>query len=150
MAVERTNRDIKALIGQIADGEIMLPEIQRGFFPGTSASIRLVRLVGRTRAKQMMMLGDHVDAATAGDWGLVNYIVPEGTALDAASSLAARLAAGPPAALAATKRLVDEGAELSLADGIALESELARTLSAEMTEGVQAFQEGRPPLFTST
>ena len=70
-----------------------LPEGQRGIFVGGGASVRTARLMGVARMTDMMLTGRSVDAATAERWNLVQYVVPEGQALDLAVTLAAKAAA---------------------------------------------------------
>ncbi|HEX2038670.1 MAG TPA: enoyl-CoA hydratase/isomerase family protein [Acidimicrobiales bacterium] len=130
-----------------ATAQLGFPEIKRGFFPGTGASQRLIRAVSRSRAKEIMFFGRHVDAAAAERWDLLNRVVEPGEALTTARAWADELAAGPPLALAAIKRLVDEGAELPFQDGLALEREVDKTLGEDANEGVLAFLEKRPPRF---
>ena len=131
------------------DAVLGFPEIGRGFIPGGSASQRILRIVSPPRAKELMMLGEHVDAATALQWDLVNRVVPAGTVQAAAGEIARTLAAGPAAALHLAKRLVDEGVELPFEQGVRLEQELSEEMlhDAEITEGVNAFLERREPRF---
>jgi len=124
------------------------PEVRRGFFAGSSASQRIVRVIGRARAKELMFFGNALDADTAALWGLVNQVTPRGGALESALARADELTRGPTRALAVIKRLVDEGADLPLAEGVKLERRLAAELDpAEIAEGVDAFREGRPARF---
>ena len=97
----------------------------------------------------MLLTGEPLPAAEAHRLGLVNEVVPEGSGLDAALALAARLAALPPLALAAAKRLVDEGATLPLDVAVTLERETVSMLfgTADRVEGVRAFLDKRPARF---
>jgi enoyl-CoA hydratase/carnithine racemase len=127
-----------------------LTESRIGAFPGAGGTQRLPRLIGVSRALQMMLAGDPVTSEHALDIGLVNEVVaPE--ALEARAHAVARLLAGRSApALAAIKRLVYEGIELPL--GAALQVERAALPeilgSADYAEGLAAFAERRPPRFT--
>ena len=96
-----------------------------------------------------MLTGEPLDAGAALRLGLVNEVVPAGDALDAAIALAARLAAMPPLALAAAKRLVDDGAFMPLESAITLERETVSMLfgTEDRVEGVRAFLEKRTPTF---
>jgi enoyl-CoA hydratase/carnithine racemase len=125
------------------------PEVLRGFFFGTGGTWRLPRIIGPARAKELFFYGDPIDARTAERWGLVNWVVPAGEALAVASERARRLARGPGLALREIKRLVDEGLEVPLEGGLALEEEGGNHLlgSEDVAEGVRAFLEGRPPEF---
>jgi len=84
-------------------GLLGFPEIGTGFVPGGGGTIRLPRIVGIARAKQMIMLGQPIDAATAVHDGLVMAAVPPDQLMPEAMKLAERLVSLPPAALAAAK-----------------------------------------------
>jgi enoyl-CoA hydratase/carnithine racemase len=79
----------------------------------------------------------------------VNQLVDEGEALGAAVALAERLAAGPRASIAAAKRLIDDGLDVPLPQGLALEREVVGHLfsTADAREGIRAFLEKRPATF---
>ena len=128
------------------------PEVLRGILPGGGGTQRLPRLVGPARAKMMMFLGDHYDAETAERWGIINQVVPTGTALTAALALAARLAANAPLSVREIKRLVDEGASLPLSAALARERERSRWLRTtdDAAEGIQAFRDRRTPEWRGT
>jgi enoyl-CoA hydratase/carnithine racemase len=126
-----------------------LPEIKLGVFPGSGGPVRVTRRVGEGRAKEMMFLGEPIDAPTAQAWGLINRVVPHGTALDAALALAATLAQRPPLALALCKQAIDLTFDASDKAAIAAAlplSERALT-STESQEGVQAFLNKKTPKF---
>ncbi|HEV8676053.1 MAG TPA: enoyl-CoA hydratase-related protein, partial [Methylomirabilota bacterium] len=95
-----------------ADVRLALPEIRLGVFPGTGGTVRVARRVGEGRAKELMFLGDPVDAQTALAWGLVNRVVPPGEALPRALELAGILATRPGRALALCKQAIDLGLDL--------------------------------------
>jgi len=98
-----------------------LPEIPLGLIPGAGGTQRLPRLVGLSRAKDILFSGRQVDAAEAERIGLVDEVVPEGTLVDAARARALRYTAGPPDALAAAKRAADAAHEGPLDHGLDLE-----------------------------
>lgn len=126
-----------------------LPEIKLGVFPGSGGPVRVARRVGAGRAKELMFLGEPVDAPTALAWGLVNRVAPPGQALQAAMALAATLAQRPPLALALCKQAIGWAFEMAQDAAIAAAlplSERAFT-SAEAREGVAAFLARRPPDF---
>ena len=121
-----------------------VPEIRLGLLPGAAGTVRLPRLLPKAVAKQLLLTGEPLTAADAHRLGLVNEVVPAGGALDAALALATKLAALPPLALAAAKRLVDE----PLDSAIALERTTVSMLfgTDDRVEGVRAFLEKRPPV----
>lgn len=127
-----------------------VPEIKLGLLPGAAGTARLPRLLPTAVAKQLLLTGEPLLAAEAHRLGLVNEVVPEGGGLVAALALASRLAALPPLALAAAKRLVDEGATLPLDAAVTLERETVSMLfgTADRVEGVRAFREKRSPTFS--
>jgi enoyl-CoA hydratase/carnithine racemase len=99
------------------------PEILLGIIPGGGGTQRLPRLVGPTRAKDLILTGRQVRAAEALAIGLVDEVVPVGEVLDRALARAADFAAGPVVAHGLALQAIDEGLEGSLADGLAGERE---------------------------
>jgi enoyl-CoA hydratase len=136
---------------RIADetARLGVPEIKLGLLPGAAGTARLTRLLPNGLAKQMLLTGEPLGATEALRHGLVNEVVPAGEAFEAAVALATRLATLPPLALAAAKRLVDDGGFMPLANAIALERETVSMLfgTADRVEGVRAFLEKRAPTF---
>src|SRR5262245_322764 len=92
-----------------ATASLGFPEIRRGFFPGSSASQRIFRLIGRALAKELMYFGSPITAEEASRWGLVNSVVSEGEALEEAMRWANALAKAPRTHVQATKRAIDAG-----------------------------------------
>jgi enoyl-CoA hydratase/carnithine racemase len=97
------------------------PEIQLGVIPGAGGTQRLPRLIGPSRAKDLIFTGRHVGAAEALAIGLVDKVVPDDQVYDAATEMAARYADGPAVALRAAKEAVDAGLEVDLATGLEIE-----------------------------
>lgn len=122
------------------------PEILLGIIPGGGATQRLPRLVGVSRAKDLIYTGRQVAADEALRIGLADRVVARDRVLDEALALAASFAAGPLVALAAAKQVIDEGAEAPLAR--ALELEMAAFVSVSRSEdarlGVASFLEHGP------
>lgn len=135
----------------IADerAQLGLPEIKLGIFPGDGGPVRLTRRVGAARAKRMMYLGDPVDAQTASDWGLVDEVVPAGTAGDRARHLAGRLAQQSTPALAAIKQSVAAALEPSSGECArrALPAFVDVFHGEDGVEGVRAFLAKEEPNF---
>lgn len=127
-----------------------LPEIKIGAFPGGGGTQRLARLIGLAKAKEMILTGDPITAQEALAAGLVMKIVPVDKCLEAATSLAAKLAALPRLALQASKMLINRSQDLDLATALEFE---ARTFGAlahthDLVEGTRAFLEKRKANFT--
>ena len=124
------------------------PEVTIGAIPGWAGSQRLPRVIGAGRAKQLILAGDPVDAATAAAWGLVNEVVPADRLAARALELARRITENAPTAVQAAKQLVDAGMGEGLASTLeALAAGLAAG-TADAREGVMAFREKRKPKFT--
>lgn len=127
-----------------------VPEIKLGLLPGAAGTARLTKMLPPGVAKQLLMTGDALAAADAHRLGLVNVVVNDEEVTAAAREMAARLAAGPALALAATKRLVDTGQVMPLDAATVLERETVAGLfgTADRAEGTAAFFAKRPPRFT--
>jgi len=97
------------------------PEIALGIIPGAGGTQRLPRLVGAGRAKEMILGGAPIDAATAQAWGLVNRVVADGEAEAEALGWASEFARGPLVAQGFAKRAIDEGLEAPIEAGLELE-----------------------------
>ncbi len=137
---------------RVAETEARLgvPEMKLGVLPGAGGTQRLPRLVPAGIAKQMILTGEPITAERAHILGLVNDLASPGEAVPAALSLAARVAAGAPLALATGKRLVDHGLGMDLAAAISYEGESVSMLfgTADRAAGLEAFHQRRPPAFT--
>ena len=121
------------------------PEVTLGLLPGNGGTQRLTRLLGPSRALDLLLTGRTFGPDEALQWGLVSALVDA----EGAREYAERLAAGPRLAIAAIKRCVHEGGQLALEHGLALEGELIERLfrSRDATEGLTAFVEKREPEF---
>ena len=136
---------------RIAESHAQLgfPEIKLGVFPGAGGTQRLPRLIGLSRAKEMILTGSPVTAEQAWSMGLVNRVVTVGEGLKAGREFSQLFARHSKVALARAKRAMNEGLDLPLAEGLQLEARLFgeafQTLDAK--EGVTAFIEKRDPVF---
>lgn len=128
---------------------IGVPEVKLGLIPGAGGTQRLVRLLGKGKAKLMVLTGDFFNARDALEMGLLDKIVPAADVLAEAKKLAHTILGNAPLAVEAGKRAVNGGVEMSLEDGLLLEAGLVSDLflTQDLKEGTSAFVEKRPPGF---
>lgn len=127
-----------------AGAQLSFPEVKLGIIPGWGGTQRLPKLIGKSRAKQMIFSGARIDAAVAKGWGLVNEVVEGEGLMERARALAGEIAGNGPVAVQLTKQLIDGGEMASI-------EALAGTLASyteDAQEGVAAFRERRAPDFT--
>jgi enoyl-CoA hydratase/carnithine racemase len=128
------------------DAKLGQPEILLGVIPGAGGTQRLARLVGPSRAKDLIFTGRMVEAAEALTLGLVDRVVPADEVHAQALAWAQRLARGPAYALRAAKEAVDSGLDTDLTTGLAIERTLFAGLfaTADRDEGMRSFVEDGP------
>lgn len=121
-----------------------------GLVPDCGGTWFLPRLVGMARARALALLAEPLSAATAAEWGMIWRVVADDRLLSEGRALAARLAGGATTGLALTKRALDAAEANNLDDQLDLERNLQEEAGAtpDHAEGVRAFLEKRPPLFT--
>jgi enoyl-CoA hydratase len=138
MACDYRIASTKAVFGQ--------PEILLGIIPGGGGTQRLPRLVGASRAKEIMITGRQVKADEAFNIGLANEVVEPDALMARALELANSVASGATVATGLIKRAVDEGMQTDLAKGLALELELFEEVfhSNDSQIGVASFLENGP------
>jgi enoyl-CoA hydratase len=126
-----------------------MPEVRLGVIPGSGGTQRLPAVIGPARAKEMILVGELIDAQRAEQIGLVNAVVADGQALAAAVEMAERIAQRGPVAVREAKRLIARAADLDLDAGMAAELDASDRVfsSADMREGARAFFAKRPPDF---
>ena len=129
--------------------ELGLPEVSVGLIPGWGGTQRLVRLVGRGIAKDLVLTGRRLSAPEALALGLVNRVSPAAGLLDACREIAAAVGQNSFLAVRQAKKAIDEGADLSLDQGLVVEAEawLVNFCSADRVEGLRAFVEKRRPAY---
>ncbi|WP_433556486.1 enoyl-CoA hydratase/isomerase family protein [Pseudonocardia xinjiangensis] len=122
------------------------PEILLGIIPGGGGTQRMARLIGPSRAKDLIFTGRMVGAEEALAIGLVDQVVPADEVYAAARSWAEQFATGPAVALAAAKKAIDGGLDVDLRSGLDLEAELFAALFAteDRTAGMTSFVEKGP------
>ncbi len=132
-------------------GKIGLPEVKLGVLPGTGGTQRLARVLGKSRALELMVTGRLLSFEEAAAVGLIHEILDDGDFLAAALAYARRLTPPATASLAAgaIKRAVHSGLEMGFGEGLALERELQSRLfrSEDAREGMDANRERREPRF---
>lgn len=123
------------------------PELNLGFLPGAGGTQRLVRCVGISKAKELILTGEIIDAAEAWRIGLVNKVVPQGQALQAAREMAEKVLAKGPLAVRLAKTVINYGSSTDLETGLLIEK-LAQTIlfgTEDRMEGINSFLEKRKP-----
>jgi enoyl-CoA hydratase len=125
------------------------PEINLGIIPGYAGTQRLARLVGRGRAMELLLTGEHISAQEAHRLGLVNRVVPAAELMNEARKLAATLAAKAPVAVKYIIDAVNKGLEMPFPDAQMFEATLFGLVSTteDMREGTRAFLEKRKAEF---
>jgi len=128
------------------------PEIQLGVIPGGGGTQRLPRLIGPSRAKDLIFTGRFVGAQEALALGLADQVVPDADVLTAAQKMASRYAGGPALALRAAKQAIDQGLDVDLASGLQLERLQFAALFAteDQKAGMRSFVENGPGKATFT
>ncbi len=138
-------------VGKAGCGKIGLPEVNLGVLPGTGGTQRLARLIGKSRAIEMMIDSAMMSVEDAKEIGLVNKVFAADTFWQDLSAYAESFC--PPnkasKAVGYIKRAVQSGTDLSLEAGLSLERELQQQLfqSEDAKEGISAFMQKRPAVF---
>jgi len=131
------------------DARLGLPEINLGIMPGFGGTQRLCRLIGQSKAMELILTGEPITAREAMSLGLVSQVVSADNLLQHAQGLARTMAGKSQPALRASFRAIRQGAKQDLSDGLALEAHLFGALfdTDDRKEGVAAFLEKRKPRF---
>ncbi|PIQ82725.1 MAG: enoyl-CoA hydratase [Candidatus Omnitrophica bacterium CG11_big_fil_rev_8_21_14_0_20_64_10] len=125
------------------------PEINLGIIPGFGGTQRLARLVGKSRALELCLTGEMINAQTALQIGLVSQVAPEEEVLKKAQGLAKKMASKSRPAIERILRVTREGLAASQEEGLEMEAKSFGELcgGADMKEGLSAFLEKRRPKF---
>ncbi|MEV0685225.1 enoyl-CoA hydratase [Nocardia sp. NPDC050378] len=126
------------------------PEVKLGVIPGIGGSQRLTRAVGKAKAMDLVLTGRTIDAEEAERAGLVSRLVPAENLHDVAAEVAETIAAKSLPVTMIAKEAVNRSFETTLAEGIRFERRVFHSIFAidDQTEGMSAFIEKRPPVFT--
>jgi enoyl-CoA hydratase len=132
-----------------ADARFGLPEVRRGLAAVAGGLMRLPVKLPRAKAMELALTGRMMDAAEAQESGLLNRLVPAGTALDAALQLAGEIAANAPLAVVASKQVVLHSRSWSEMDMFDRQEAFAGAIrfSQDALEGARAFAEKRQPVW---
>lgn len=125
------------------------PEIKIGVIPGAGGTQRLPRVIGVTKAKELLYTGDLIDAQEAHRIGLVNKVVPLASLMEEATKMAMKIARQPGFALKVTKFAVNGGLNMDIRSAMAYEARCFEILfsTEDQKEGMKAFVEKRKPVF---
>lgn len=132
-----------------ADTKLGLVETSLAIIPGAGGTQRLPRLIGISRAKELIFTARRVGSEEAGRLGIVDRVVPAGQALEAALALAREILPNGPIALRMAKQAISQGVDLDLASGLAMEEACyAKILpTQDRLEGLAAFRDKRKPQY---
>ncbi len=133
----------------VAKAKFALPHIASGLIPWDGATQRLLRIVGITKAMEMVLTGETIDAREALRIGLVSKVVPPDELIPLVKNMAQTMAAQSSLALSFAKEAINKGMDLTLEQGLRLEADLYFLLhtTEDRAEGIRAFLEKRPPQF---
>jgi enoyl-CoA hydratase len=128
------------------------PEVNLGIIPGYGGTQRLVRVLGRTLATDLILTGRMMDAREANEQGLIARVVPQADLLATAVKMAATIASKAPLAVSAALECIVEGVDETIEEGLSREAERfgALTVTSDFHEGTSAFLSKRKPQFTGS
>jgi len=126
-----------------------LPEVKVGIIPGSGGIARLLHIIPRRLAAEMIFTGKRISAQEAYRIGLVNKVVPSDQLMEEAKTMAQSICESAPLAVQYAKELMIRGASLSIEEALRLENDIESTLMAseDFSEALQAFSEKRKPNF---
>lgn len=126
------------------------PEITLGIIPGFGGTQRLARIVGPSRATELILTGDLITPKDAEAMGLINHVVSDGALVKTAKEIGKKIARHGLPAIRAALRAIGRGLDKPLSEGLKIEEEEFRSIAgtSDMREGIQAFLEKRQPRFS--
>ncbi|AFA73550.1 carnitinyl-CoA dehydratase CaiD [Gordonia polyisoprenivorans VH2] len=138
------------LVVAAAGARFGLPEVRRGLIARGGGVVRLPRRLPRAIALEAILTGEPLSAQTAASFGMVNTVVPDGDALDAAVDLARRISVNAPLAVAASKQIVDESEDWPRGELFSRQQAISDPVFAshDAAEGAAAFAQKRAPVWT--
>jgi len=133
----------------VATARFAMPQVQHGLLPWDGGVQRLLRLVGRAHALDLLLTASEIDAATALRMGLVNRVAAPGDLQEVVDQVVGSVLAGAPIAARYAKEAVTLGGDMTLAQGLRLEADLSMLLHStkDRDEGIRSFLERRSPHF---
>jgi enoyl-CoA hydratase/carnithine racemase len=134
----------------VEGAELGLTEVRLGIIPGAGGTVRLPRLIGEARAKEMILLGRRLSAQRAYEIGLVNAVVARDKLGGEVDAVLAELAGCAPLSVRCAKSAVERSLDTTVDEGLQIESDCYETTlySDDRNEGLAAFAEGRPPKYS--
>ena len=125
------------------------PQIAQGLIPMDGGTQRLPRIIGKSKALELILIAETISAQEALEIGLVNKIIAKEELIAEAEAIARTMTTKGPIALRYAKEAVNKGLDLTLEQGLHLEADLYLLLhtTEDRTEGIRAFLEKRPPKF---
>ncbi len=133
----------------VEGAEMALTEVRLGIMPGAGGSVRLPRLIGEARAKELILLGRRVSAQRALEIGLVNSVVPRERLQAEVDAYLSELSGCAPLSVRSAKSSIERSLDATIDEGLAIESDCYETtlFSEDRNEGLAAFGEGRKPVY---
>jgi methylglutaconyl-CoA hydratase len=133
----------------VEGAELGLTEVRLGIMPGAGGTVRLPRLIGEARAKEMILLGRRIGAQRAYEIGLVNAVVPRERLVSEAEGILAEIAGCAPLSVRSAKSAVERTLDATVDEGLQIEADCYETtlFSDDRNEGLAAFAEGRKPAY---
>ncbi|MDP4652218.1 MAG: crotonase/enoyl-CoA hydratase family protein [Haliea sp.] len=138
------------LIVAAEDAKFGIPEVKRGLAAGAGGLAKLPKQFPLRIAKELALTGDFISTQRAYDLGLINSVVPSGSAVDAAKALARKIAANGPLAVELSKQVVDNAQDWHSSEMFAKQQAIIEPIftSHDAIEGATAFAEKRAPRWT--